>query len=146
MSSRLNIFHSLSQIDCWTSFVQSEMSNCSAWYCQTADSWCGWFHFTFMALFELFLSSVTRYFTFINLTHQSCRHQGRIQEVTFFFFCWSCQWDGPLLGGFWRLLSHPEIKLSAAGPVPHCWGEHPDPNEVHVSSIKGPGCVSSSLT
>lgn len=60
-----------------------------------------------------------------------------------YFFCYSWQ---PLLGRFWRLFSHPEIKLSATGLVLHCWEEHPDPNEVPVSSIKGPGCVSSPLT
>lgn len=30
--------------------------------------WCDWFHFTTLALFELSFSSVTHYFTFINLT------------------------------------------------------------------------------
>lgn len=103
--------------------------------------WCDWFHFTFH-----FFSSVTHYFTFINLTHQSCRlHQGRIGEGTLFFLLkLPVGWTASC--GFWRLFSHPEIKLSAAWPVPYCWEERPNPNEVHVSSIKGAGCVSSSLT
>lgn len=98
-------------------------------------------------------SSVTHYFTFINLTHQSrWLHRDRIQEVTFFFLslslrvCWGCKWEESFLGGFWRLFGRPEIKLSAAGPVLHCWEEHRGPNEMHVSSIKGAGCVSSSPT
>lgn len=60
--------------------------------------------------------------------------------------CWGCKWEESFLGGFWRLFGQPEIKLSAAGPVLHCWEEHRGPNEMHVSSIKGAGCVSSSLT
>lgn len=126
--------------------------------CQTATVlsnsallvWCGLLHSAPPFHTELIFSSVTHYFTFINLTHQSrWLHRDRIQEVTFFFslrVCWGCKWEESFLGGFWRLFGRPEIKLSAAGPVLHCWEEHRGPNEMHVSSIKGAGCVSSSLT
>lgn len=80
----------------------------------------GWFHFCALPLLELLFSSVTHYFTFINLTHQSGRRQGRMQEVAVFVSAEAADGMDRFRGELWRLFSHPEIKLSAAGPVPHC--------------------------
>ncbi len=118
------------RLDCWTSAVHIEMSNCSARYCQTKDfpAWCftSLLWHSLYSPFQAWLIISPLLTWLISLADHIVAGYRKLN-----FFCWSWQWDGPLLGGFWRLFSHPGIKLSAVGPVLHCWEEHPDPNEVH---------------
>ena len=61
-----------SPADCWI-ILKCQTAQAGTVKQQTFPAWCGWFHIAALALSVLFFSSMTHYFTFINLTHQSRR-------------------------------------------------------------------------
>lgn len=117
-----------------------EMSNCSAGRRQTTalPARCAPFHFTALALavllfFQAWLIVIWPLLTgLISLADHIAAGYRK-----FNFFLFYSQNQDRFWVDSWRLFSRPEIKLSATVPVPHCWREHPDPNEVCIKRYKG---------